>query len=37
MWPTVDFNKIIQFDLKASAINWHFGNGSVYLEAYRQL
>jgi Tfp pilus assembly protein PilW len=35
--PTVDFNKIIQFDLKASAINWYFGNGSVLSRSlYRQ-
>ncbi|HOR52727.1 MAG TPA: hypothetical protein PLE51_03630, partial [Candidatus Pacearchaeota archaeon] len=27
--PTVDFNKIIQFDLKSSAINWYFGSGGV--------
>lgn len=35
--PTVDFNKIIQFDLKASAIYWYFGSGSILSRSlYRQ-
>lgn len=35
--PTVDFNKIIQFDLKSSAVNWYFGSGSILSRSlYRQ-